>query len=150
MEYIEAPTNWLNSSPTSAVFLAGGITGCPDWQSELVKLLAKTNYVVFNPRRENFPIDDPEAAPLQIRWEFNYLRKADVISFWFPAEGVRPIVMYELGAWSMTDKPIVVGVEPGFWREQDVSIQTSLVRPELHIVDNLEDLANQLKTLEAK
>ena len=29
--------------------------------------------VVFNPKRENFPIDDPNAAYEQIAWEFSWL-----------------------------------------------------------------------------
>lgn len=150
MEYIEAIKKWIRLPNQSAVFLAGGITGCPDWQGELVTLLKDTNYAIFNPRQKNFPINNPAAAWLQIEWEFEYLRKADIISFWFSAEGTQPIVMYELGAWSMSDKPIVVGIESGFWREQDVYIQTSLARPDVFIVDNLLDLANQIKVAELK
>lgn len=145
MEYVEAPQKWTRLPNQPAVFLAGGITGCPDWQGELVALLKDTNYAIFNPRQKNFPIDDPAAAELQIRWEFEYLRKADIISFWFSAEGTQPIVMYELGAWSMSEKPIVVGVEPGFWRAQDVFIQTSLARPDVFVVDTLLDLAHHIK-----
>jgi hypothetical protein len=34
-----------------AVFLAGGITGCPDWQAELVRMLADVPVALLNPRR---------------------------------------------------------------------------------------------------
>lgn len=145
MEYIEAPQKWSRPSSQPSIFLAGGITGCPEWQRELIKLLIDTNFIIFNPRRENFPIDDPEAAQEQIQWEFDRLRDADIISFWFSSEGVQSIVLYELGAWSMTNKRILVGVEPGFWREQDVYVQTQLSRPDVEIVNTLGDLADQIK-----
>jgi hypothetical protein len=149
MEYIEAPKNWTRLPDQPAVFLAGGITGCPDWQQEMRLLLGMTNYAVLNPRRKNFPIHEgASAAELQIKWEFYHLRKADVISFWFCKETVQPIVLYELGAWSMTDKPIAVGVEPGYIRELDVRIQVDLVRPDIRILTTLDDLANELRLYE--
>src|SRR3954464_2254024 len=98
MRYIEAPAEWDGYGPS--VFLAGGITDCPDWQTEMVELLADTELNVLNPRRANFPIKDPGAAEAQISWEHRYLRRAGMISFWFPKETLCPIVLYELGAWS--------------------------------------------------
>jgi hypothetical protein len=94
--------------------------------------------------RKDFPIDDPGAAEAQIKWEHHYLRRAGSISFWFPKETLCPIVLYELGAWSMTAKPLAVGVEPGYEREADVRIQTRLTRPDVPILDNLEALAAQV------
>lgn len=139
MKYIEAPEEWDGHG--RAVFLAGGITDCPDWQTEMVEMMDGSDLVVLNPRRKDFPISDPDAAQAQITWEHHYLRRAGVISFWFPKETLCPIVLYELGAWSMTGKPLVVGVEPGYQREADVRIQTRLARPGLVIVDQLEAVA---------
>ncbi|WP_443041424.1 nucleoside 2-deoxyribosyltransferase domain-containing protein [Streptomyces sp. B21-083] len=39
-----------------------------------------------------------EAAREQTAWEYEHLRIADVILFWFRAEAVQPIALYELGA----------------------------------------------------
>lgn len=141
MTYTEAPSP-LPPVTARALFLAGGITGCPDWQrhaNHLVHRLDPTIHVL-NPRRADFPIGDPDAAEEQIRWEHRALHHAWAILFWFPAENQAgcPIALYELGAWSMTDKPIAVGVEPGYVREQDVRIQTDLARPRLPVLDTLE------------
>lgn len=66
---------------TIKLFLAGGITNCPDWQSEMIeKLSFIKNLTVFNPRRKNFPIHDPKASEEQITWEFNWLKNSDIIS----------------------------------------------------------------------
>ena len=144
MKYIEAPNMDGVNGDFKSIFLAGGITGCPNWQQEIVEFLSQTDLILLNPRREDFPIGDPNAALEQIRWEHQRLRSADEILFWFPRETICPIVLYELGAWSMTDKPIYVGMHPNYSRRQDVEIQTKLVRPDVEIVYSLRNLSRQI------
>lgn len=143
MKYIESPEVYIGRE--KSLFLAGGITNCPDWQELMRRALIDTDIVLFNPRRHNFPIGDPNAAEAQIKWEYNHLRKASMILFWFPEETLCPIVLYELGSWSITDKKLFVGVHPEYKRRQDVEIQTRLIRPEIKIVYDLGSLANQIK-----
>ena len=142
MKYIESPMEWDGIG--NSLFLAGGITGCPSWQQEMVQLLSDTPLVLLNPCRVQFPICDLTAARAQIAWEFEHLRKADAILFWFPAETVCPIALYELGAWSMTNKPLFVGVHPSYVRRQDVEIQTGLARPDIKITFTLATLAEMV------
>jgi len=119
----------------TSVFLAGGITGCPDWQQEVIGLLAGVGTgTLLNPRRENFPIHDPNAARAQITWEFHALNRADIFSMWFCAgPSDQPICMYELGRHLTKHAPrhVIIGIEPGYRREADVRIQTELVNVEL-------------------
>src|SRR5271157_4136893 len=112
MRYVEAPEEYEGEE--RCIFLAGSITGASDWQSRLAGLLKEESLVIFNPRRKNFPIDDASMAEAQISWEHRHLRKADAVSFWFSKETLSPITQYELGAWSMTQKPIFVGVDPDY------------------------------------
>jgi len=162
--YVEAPDPlpWVvfqTENPPVAVFLAGGITGCPDWQSDLYDLLqtitlhgnANPDLVVLNPRREDFPIYDPNAARTQIKWEFEMLRRADIISFWFCKDQIQPIVLFEYGYWlGQHSKPLVVGIEPGYPRTQDVVIQTELEQsslssgPHMMFNRNLNDQARMI------
>jgi hypothetical protein len=149
MRYVEALTEY-EPGPLPSVFLGGGITGCPDWQQEMVTLLKDLSVAILNPRRANFPIADPTAAPRQIEWEFRHLRKADAILFWFPRETLCPISLYELGAWSVCRigqelKPLFIGVHPQYKRRTDVGIQTRLARPELRIAYSLSGLAESVK-----
>lgn len=145
MIYIESPTNYNEKQHSgNAIFLAGGITDCPDWQQEMASLLKDTDLVLLNPRRANFPIHDPNAAREQIMWEHRHLNASCAVSFWFSPETLNPIVLYELGTWSKSGKPIFVGVHPDYKRRQDVEIQTALERPEVEIVYSLQDLASQL------
>ena len=101
---------------------------------------------IYNPRRENFPIDDPNASEEQITWEFKHLSSSDIISFWFSKGSLNPIVLFELGKYglSSTNKKILVGIDPGYERTQDVEIQTKLSRPDIKIVYSLGGLASQI------
>ena len=128
-----------------AVFLAGGISGCGDWQSEMTALLSSTTLTLLNPRRPDFPMDDPKAAHAQIDWEFRHLRNADAALFWFPRETLCPITLFELGAWSRSDKPLFVGTHSQYQRRLDVIIQLSLARPEVVVTEDLATLAAQVQ-----
>lgn len=139
MKIITAPEKYILEKGEISVFLAGGITDCPNWQNDIIerlRYLNTENLVVFNPRRENFPIHDPSASYKQIEWEFKALESADIFSMYFSSgESVQPICMYELGrnlAKMQIKKPIdwedriVISVEDGYKRKQDVLIQTEL------------------------
>lgn len=120
-------------------FLAGGITNCWNWQDAVIRELEKKEYterlVILNPRRKDFPIDDPNAAQEQIEWEFKYLNSSDIFSMYFASgESTQPICMYELGRHlarlaSDPEGPqfAVISTEKGYVREQDVRIQSNLV-----------------------
>ena len=146
MKYIESPNIYKSKLNEKSLFIAGGISNCPDWQQEMVKMLSDSNAVLINPRQAIFPLGDPVAAKKQVSWEHDHLRIASAILFWFSPETLCPIVLYELGAWSMVpEKPIFVGIHPEYARCLDVEVQTKLARPEVEIVYHLSDLAAQLK-----
>lgn len=149
---IESPNEVysLKNNRSKKLFLAGGISNCPDWQSEIIKLLEPIEELtVYNPRRKNFPIDNPNAAEEQITWEYNHLRDADIIVFWFSRGSLNPIVLYELGRWgNSSSKPIVIGLDPEYERQNDVIIQTLLSRgPDIQFVFCLEDVVNAVKNI---
>lgn len=129
-----------------SVFLAGGITGCPFWQDQMIKLLNGNDLTIYNPRRANFNTLDRKAEAEQIIWEYDQLTNAKGILFWFPKDNQAgcPITLFELGRWSYSKKDIFVGVEPGYTRESDVRIQMKLERYGMAIHDTLEDLAEEV------
>jgi hypothetical protein len=145
---IEAPNEIysVGNNRNKKLFAAGGITNCPDWQSEFIGLLSGySNLTIFNPRRKNFPINDPLAAEEQIVWEYNRLLESDIISFWFSGGSLNPIVLYELGKWgNSTNKKVFIGCDSNYQRKQDVIIQTALARPEIVVADNIQQLASQI------
>jgi hypothetical protein len=145
---IEAPNEVysLENHSNVKLFLAGGITNCPDWQATILEKLKNFPHLtIYNPRRSNFPIGDPIAAEAQITWEYNHLRDSDAIIFWFAKGSLNPIVLYELGRWgNSSQKPILIGIDPEYERKQDVLIQTQLSRPEITVFESLDDMVEKL------
>jgi hypothetical protein len=143
MQYIEAPSR--EKAKHVSVFLGGGISGCPDWQSYVVDKLKDKEVTLYNPRRKNFPMDDPTASAGQIKWEYERLRKADVNTFWFCKETLCPIVLFELGSALEREKKIILGMDPDYGRRQDVEIQVGLRRPWTEICYSLDYFIDNIK-----
>ena len=148
MRYIEAPQNYApRPGDPPALFLAGGISGCENWQAQACELLADAPVVVFNPRRADFDVADSAAAYKQIAWEYHHLRRADVTLFWFPAcdrsVTVQPIALFELGATlegaNCYGRRLVVGVDQGYPRLFDVIEQCRHARPGLAVHISLQE-----------
>jgi len=142
MRYIQCPNRVEQLAiGDSVVFMAGGITGCPDWQTVVVEKCKNVSdgIILVNPRREDFDCSD-KSDEFQIKWEYDHLAMADWIYFWFPKEGRCMITLYELGCALGEGRNIRVGVEPGYVRELDVREQLKHRASWCKIYTSLEDL----------
>ena len=118
------------------IFLAGGVTYSPNWQKEALEMLAGTDLVVANPRRDEIISAIGETARQQIVWEFENLKSAKVVLFWFPnAETI--ITFLELGKELARKSNIVVGVDPDYNRRFDIETQVYLESPDAVIYSTL-------------
>lgn len=148
MKYVEAPNIWegvaQDTRSPHALFVGGGITGCPDWQQKLKDSLETRKLhpaaVLMNPRRANFPIDDPDQSVQQIVWERIHIDAAHTVLFWFPKESICPIALFELGTLLRTTTPLIIGTDPEYPRIVDVEVQTSLLRPAAIVVHEFESV----------
>lgn len=127
-----------------SLFLAGGITGCPDWQSYVIGMLSDTSLVLLNPRRSSFDVGNLDVSEQQIRWEFRHLRIATARLFWFPEETLCPIALLELGNSLATGVPLFVGVHPEYARLLDIRVQCRLYRPDVKVVTHINALCGQV------
>ncbi|MCK9154607.1 MAG: nucleoside 2-deoxyribosyltransferase domain-containing protein [Paludibacteraceae bacterium] len=156
MRLITAVEQYEKKNGDVSIFLAGGIQKTTEWQKEVIaglqcKFDNIDRVVVFNPRRENFPIHDPNAAQEQIAWEYEMLNIADIFSMYFASgESDQPICMYELGkhlerrfANNDIDR-VIISSEPDYKRFQDVQIQTRLVCPNMIISNSLDEHIKQI------
>lgn len=152
MIYVEALNTYYPYPNEISLFLGGGISNCVNWQDKMVELLSGwpqpgatgPELVLLNPRRKHFPMDDPSATDGQIRWEYDHMRQATAIMFWFSPETLCPITLFELGKWIETKKPLFVGCDPAYQRIQDVIVQCSLSRPSMGVCTDLQTLANRI------
>ena len=154
MKVITAPLQPVLEENDISCFLAGGITGCWNWQEKVIECLEQykgtENLIIFNPRRETFDVTNQDAAFEQIKWEFDALQKADIFSMYFcGGESDHPICMYELGRNLMakTYDDVVVSIEPGYRRAQDVIIQMELAlngKNQAHVYATPESHASEI------
>lgn len=132
MRVIQAP-NYFHKSYEyhRRLFLAGGISGCGNWQSAIVEDLKKIKekLLVYNPRRDQ-SIDRKNyvISYNQISWEFHYLRLASDVLFWFPKESVCPIALFELGGVLERRQNVFVGCDENYDRIVDLKIQLELAK----------------------
>lgn len=140
--YIQCPytlsLSFSDKNNKVCIFLAGGITGCPNWQDELKnKIPENPNLILINPRRKEW--NDSIESKEQIEWEFKHLHLADVILFWFPKETLCPITLYELGYWSAKNiTNIFIGIDEAYQRKEDIIIQSNLAGYKNKLVFSIE------------
>src|SRR3989344_256492 len=144
MKYIQCPE--IYTGKEKSIFIAGGLTNCPDWQAKLVELLKDEKIVLINPRRDDFDASKSSIDEEQISWEFDHIEKADAVSFWFPKETLCPITLYELGKEISSGKQIFIGIHPEYKRKKDVEIQSKLANSKVKIVYSLKDLGKEVKS----
>lgn len=129
-----------------SIFLAGGISDCADWQKDVAeRIAAETNATVYNPRRIDFNMDAyEETSKLQIVWEYHALRFSTVNLFWFPAETICPISLFEYGSAleRMRRGSVMCGTHPDYVRRFDVVFQTELMQ-HCHVYDDLTALVDE-------
>lgn len=152
MQIVTAPEQFENySGPT--IFLAGAITGAPNWQPQAAQLLQPAFATIFNPRRATRFKQPDEAGYLesyrqQVEWEHAHLLAADIVLFWMPKEAEAITTRFELGWWfgkhffgntvlqSATPR-FVVGIEPGV--KGDMYYRVVLPKYGLPVFDTLEE-----------
>jgi hypothetical protein len=128
------------------LFLAGGISHCPEWQKEAISLLSDLEIRIFNPRREYWNMNaGPEESRDQILWEHKYLQQADWILFWFPEETDCPITLFELGKYLVSNKNLFIGMHPNYNRRLDVIEQCAIERPFMQPVFSLKELCHNVE-----
>lgn len=149
MDIIQSPTEHDTIFTKDRLFLAGGISNCPDWQYDIcTRLKQKSGDVtVYNPRRIGDLAFNTEDAREQILWEHRHLIRSTHMLFWFPKETLCPITLFELGKHTARfftrypEKPrLFVGMHPEYARRFDLEVQLPLMIPAIKLYYSLDDL----------
>lgn len=144
MKVITAPEYYALRNDDVAVFLAGGITNCEDWQNKVIDCLKRytsnitDKLVIFNPRRSEWPSNgDLEEVRRQIHWEADYICKCNIFSMYFTntKDSDQPICFYELGRY--TQGRDIISYQEGFRRALDVDIQMEILCPGIKVNKNI-------------
>jgi hypothetical protein len=122
-----------------SVFLAGGITGSPRWQDDVIAYFERAidGITVCSPRRPQDFADLADEYERQVAWELDHLLAVDLALFWFPAAECR-ITRIELGLIAGRGQPMVVGADPDFVNNRYLSVLMRRLGQPLHT--SLDDL----------
>ena len=147
MKVIEAPNEVYSvvNEQNVKIFLAGGITNCPDWQQEFIRRFPKWGVTLYNPRRAVFDVTNPNEFERQVVWEHLHLEKSDIISFWFSRGSINPIVLFELGKYLRSGKKIFIGIDDEYPRRKDVEVQSKLMGYERDFFCSIKTLVYNIK-----
>ena len=149
MRVVTCPETVFDTDTGYKIFMAGGITGCPDWQTDMIELTKKRfpedeELILINPRRADFDTSLDESSLYQIKWEYHHLKMADETLVWFPKEGRCMITLFELG-WLLGDRRVITpGCHPEYVRRFDVVQQVKLRRPDLQIYETVHELSGSI------
>ena len=131
------------------LFLAGSIDegAAVNWQAQMMRDLAETDWVILNPRRDDWDgswVQDKSDSRFaaQVAWELEGLSRADHIFIYFHPGNRSPISLLELGLSARSGK-LTVCCPPGFWRKGNVDMVCE--RFGLFVATNLESAVEILK-----
>jgi hypothetical protein len=131
-----------------SVFLAGSIAmgTAEHWQTRVEQELAKTEILIFNPRRDDWDSswvqsrDNPQFRE-QVEWELAAMEKATLIAMYFDPATKSPVSLLELGLFGRSSKMIVCCPD-GFWRKGNVDVVCQ--RYAIKQVNSLDELASAI------
>lgn len=134
MRVVTYPEKYERKDGDIAVFLAGGISDCDNWQEDVINYLKLhnlrlENLVILNPRGDESKILSFDQKQI---WDFDNLNEADIVSFYFCANATQSTSMYELGRHLALygcgyHNKIVVSIETGFKKSNVLNDQCQLL-----------------------
>ena len=130
----------------TSVFLAGTIDmgASEDWQQTAAELFRakQGNYLLFNPRQEEWHPEREGEMDYQVNWELEHLESADYILMNILPGSLSPISLLELGLHARDGKLLVV-CTPGYSRYDNVRI--TCARYSVPVFPSLEDAVDAIK-----
>lgn len=129
MKVFKAPHRDETKAPIK-IFLAGSIEMgvAEDWQTRVTNELKKYDVVLYNPRRDDWDSSwkqDPTKGTdfhEQVEWEWDHIKEADLVLFYFDEKTKSPITLLELGYALGIKKDILVFCPQKFFRYGNVAM----------------------------
>lgn len=129
MRHIKSPNKVpVREAKEKYLFLAGSIEmgEAEDWQALVVGVLANTDWIILNPRRDEWDNTleqsiKNEKFREQVEWELDGQDMADKILIYFAPDTKSPITLLELGLYAASGK-VTVCCPSGFWRRGNIEM----------------------------
>lgn len=122
-----------------SIFLAGGM-GKTNWRERIIKNI-ETNYDIINPTNNDY---NDKILKKQCLWELEYIKRCDIILFWFPSDTPGSISLFELGYSIGISKNIIMGIDDNYQYKNDLLNRVKLLYNNTIIFNKLDDIINTL------
>lgn len=140
-----------NDANVYRIFLAGSIDmgKAENWQQRLERELNNFEVVICNPRRDDWDstwmqsIDNPQFNE-QVTWELDNIEEADLVVFYFDANGPAPITLMELGLCAGRSQHAIVCCPDGYWRKGNVEMICD--RYDILLCNDIDSFIHHIKT----
>ena len=125
-----------------SIFLAGTIDmgNSENWQKKFIETLENindgTDWVIFNPRRDEGFGSNQEEFDYQVNWELDHLEESGMIVMNILGNSKSPITLLELGLYARSGKLAVI-CEPDFYRYGNVRVVCE--KYHIHLYNSMED-----------
>ena len=143
---IIAPSEIKVNKYKTKVFLGGTIDSgnSEDWQKVICKEFINNNeYIILNPRRDNWPDDGSEEVIRQIKWEHKRMDEADIIVMNLLPDSKSPISLMEIGMYNESGKLLVFCTDK-FYRFDNVKIVCEKYKIELFETNDNKEIVEQI------
>ena len=153
-ENLIIPTNYIETE-NSVVFLAGPITGAPNWHEKAIEIFQDLapDLFIASPKLPDFVGEGAVSYNDQVAWESHYLNEAGkkgVIMFWLAEEEKHSCYYqhartsrFELGEWMAKHQSenanLVVGIASDFPGRQYIKLRLTNDCPKIPLVNSLYD-----------
>lgn len=143
---IVAPSEEKTKSNTIKVFLGGTIDSgnSEDWQKEICKeFINNEDYVIFNPRRDEWPNEGSSEVIRQIKWEHKRMDESDIIVINILPDSKSPISLMEIGMYNESGKLLVFCTDE-FYRFDNVRIVCEKYNIKLFETNDNKEIVKQI------
>jgi hypothetical protein len=153
LRHIQASDEFPKDENRIKIFLGGSIEmGKADhWQQNLVDQLSKESFDrpldLYNPRhnrewKTEWMNDYEPGTPFhtQVDWELRHQKDADLLLYYFAADTISPITLFELGLFQQQNP--VIGMDPAYLRAGNLVVTKEHF--DLHIHTGWDDFYDAL------
>jgi len=153
LQLIVSPEDYTKKADDPPLVFLAGSAAYP-WRQEVIKKSGELALTFIDPVNHALHFHRQKE---RIRWEQKQIAQADILFVWIPkgepdkSFTLSMTSLFELGRFcEMRDKVLLVGIDPGHLRSEEISGQLHFLRPDVYVHRSLETLTQTLEHYSCK
>lgn len=146
---IVAPSEEKVNNNKIKIFLGGTIDSgqSENWQKKICKdFINEKDFILFNPRRDNWPNEGSSEVIKQIKWEHKRMDESDYIIINILPDSKSPISLMEIGMYNESGKLLVFCTDK-FYRYDNVKVVCEKYKIKLFETNDNKEIIKQILNL---